>query len=129
MSRWKRTDRTPKPLGQKLRELDDNQFLLRRSLHGLREEPANLKTLAAELRTLVCYSSGQDGLLWRLCDELTVSDQIELFAPLGIDRDHPLARGLEFAFCRVLRPEQLYGLPNAKAELLSLRELFEEYEA
>lgn len=129
MSRWKRTDRTPKPLGQKLSDLDDHQFLLRRSLHDLPKEPANLKTLAAELRTLVCRSSDVDGLLWRLCNELSVSDQIELFAPLCINRDHPHAKGLQFALNPVRRPEQLRGLPNSKAELLSLRELFEQHEA
>ncbi len=129
MSRWKRTDRTPKPLGQKLSDLDDHQFLLRRSLHDLPKEPANLKALAAELRTLVCRSSGVDGLLWRLCDELSVSDQIKLFAPLRVDRDHPLANGMNFAFFPVLREEELRGLPDAEAELLSLREVFEQREA
>jgi hypothetical protein len=58
-----------------------------------------------------------------------VSDQIELFAPLGIDIDHPLAKDLKFALNPVLRSEQLKGLPNAEAELLSLRELFKQHEA
>ncbi|MCP4990270.1 MAG: hypothetical protein GY928_30800 [Colwellia sp.] len=129
MSRWKRTDRTPKSISQKLNNLDDHQFLLRRSLHDLPKEPANLKILATELRTLVCCSSGVDGLLWRLCDELSVSDQIELFSPLSIKRDHPLSKGLQFDIYPAKRPDQLSGLPNAKAELLSLRKLFEQYEA
>lgn len=129
MSRWKRTDRTPKSLSQKLNNLDDHQFLLRRSLHDLPQEPAELKILATELRTLVCHSSDLDGLLWRLCDELSVTDQIEMFAPLGVDLDHLLAKDLKFAICTVKRPDQLKGLQNAKAELLSLRKLFEEHEA
>ena len=59
-----RSSRTPRTTAELLRALDDHQFLLRQSLRGLRESPAYIKTLATELRTLVCIASGTEGLLW-----------------------------------------------------------------
>jgi hypothetical protein len=89
-----RSSRVARTQGELLRALDDHQFLLREALQGLSEDRSRIKTLATELRTLICMSSGTEGLLWRLVDELKVSDVIELHVAESVNRDHPLNRGL-----------------------------------
>jgi hypothetical protein len=54
-----------------------------------------MKIVASELRNLVCMSSGTEGLLWRLIDELGVFDEIPLAGGGTVNRDHPLAVGME----------------------------------
>ena len=123
--------RVPKTLDRKLRDLDDHLFLLRENLHGLRQEPAHLKAVAAELRTLLCYCGrpgvGTDGLLWRLADELEVSDEVRLHALWRVDRDHPSAAGLRFLKVPMYRPEDT--LPNIPEMDVSLRDLVKDHEA
>lgn len=102
-SKVKRHDRIPKTLDEKLAELDAHLFLLKQHLQGLRENPAHLKVVSAELRTLVCFSSGTEGLLWRLVDELEVDDKIFLHVPGKFNRDHALAKGLQFAIVPIQR--------------------------
>ena len=80
-----------------------NYNLLRGNLHGLRENLAYLKDISARLRVLVCSSSGTEGLLWRLVDELGVDDKIFLHVPGKLKRDHPLAKGLQFAIVPIQR--------------------------
>ena len=59
-----RKKRTPKTLIRKLRDLDDHLHFLKESLAKLSEsDAAYLKTLAVELRVLVCKASGMEGLL------------------------------------------------------------------
>jgi hypothetical protein len=81
----------PKTLEQKLSDLDAHMFLLRENWRGLKENTRYLKTVSAELRALVCYSSDREGLLWRLADELGIDDTISLHVPGKLKRDHPLA--------------------------------------
>lgn len=77
--------RVPKTLLRKLRDLDDHLFLLRHNLAGLKEDLAHVKALSAELRTLVCKSSGTEGLLWRLTEELGVSDEVAVAGAIDLD--------------------------------------------
>jgi len=93
----RRQDRIPKNLEQKLSDLGEHLYLLSYHMSHLNEREAHLKTLAAELRVLVCFSraSGTEGLLWRLTDELDVSDKVYVHFLGCLDTQHPLAKGLD----------------------------------
>ena len=123
----KRSRRTPKPIGVKIRELDHHIFLLRSALHRLRDDPAHLKAIAVELRVLSCLSSGTEGLLWRVADELSISDEMDLQLWSGISRDHPINRGLEFATISLYRAGE--GPPWVPTSRVRLREVLKESEA
>ena len=116
-----------KTLRQKLSDLDDHLYLLRDHLHRLGEGMAHLKILSAELRTLICFSSGTEGLLWRLVEELKVADQIHLHVAGRVNADHPLARGLKFAIV----PIQHGGLgdPRLPADYYFLKDVIKENDA
>ena len=122
-----RSTRTPRTLLDLLQALDHHQFLLREALHGLKVDWAHIKTLATELRTLVCLSSGTEGLLWRVADALGVSDEIELCAYESVKRDAVLNRGLAFQQLPLHRPGE--GPPGRPAELLRLRDVIKKSEA
>jgi hypothetical protein len=107
--------------------LDDHQFLLRQSLHGLADDRAHIKTLASELRTLICMSSGTEGLLWRLADDLNVSDVMELQVAESVNRDHPLNRSLTIWKIPFHRPAE--GIPGPPVEKISLRDVIKNCEA
>lgn len=98
-------------------------------MHESSRDPAYFKHLAATLRTLVCFSSGTEGLLWRVCSELSVSDVIPLVAQLAIDPDHPQARSMQFCLMPVSRPQDMPPVLQSRTELLSLREVLKTYEA
>jgi hypothetical protein len=120
--------RFPRSLEEKLRALDDHLFLLRKELEGLlKGELAHLKVIAAELRTLVCHSDRFDGLLWRLADELNVSDDVFLCEGARVNRDHPFARSLQFFGGRNFRGER--GPDWLPRVWESLRYVFENWEA
>ncbi len=119
--------RIPKTLEERLGDLDHHLFLLRHGLRNLFNDEAYLKSVTAELRTLVCLSSGTDGLVWRLADELNVSDEIILETVQGVDREHSLTQGLQFATIPLNRPG--CSAPGIDAEPVSLREVFKKCEA
>ena len=96
-------NRTSKSLAQNIKDLDDNLFLIRRQLEGLRADPAFFKVLVAALRTFICMSSQTEGLLWRLADNLNVSDRMSIHGVGGVKQDHLLARGLRLAVLPVAR--------------------------
>lgn len=122
-----RRPRNPKTLTQKLSDYDHHQYLLRESLHGLKQDPAYLKSLSAELRTMVCMSSGTEGLLWRLTEELGVSDEMGLVVFSGVDWKNPLTRGLSLASIPIMRAgSQPANLP---ADPRSLKWVIKECEA
>jgi hypothetical protein len=79
-----RSSRITRELPELLKALDDHQFLLRQNLHGLAHDPAHIKILASELRTLTCLSSGTDGLLWRVADALAISFRFTDFCETGL---------------------------------------------
>lgn len=120
-------NRNPKSLQQKLLDLDAHLFLLREHLHKLRESPSHLKVIAAELRTLVCRSSGTDGLLLRLSTELGVSDEVALHLPGKLIQDHPLVQGLQFLIVPIFRAGK--GDPRLAPDNYSLQEVIKEGEA
>lgn len=87
----------PKSSDQMLSALEDHLYLLRRTLADLTSgDTAHLRGLAAQLRALVCTSSGMSGLLWRLRDELKVNDGVKLRYPGKIDTNSPITRGMIF---------------------------------
>lgn len=90
-------------------------------------DDAYLKLLAAELRVLVCRSSSNEGLLWRLCSALGVSDSVHAHAACKVDREHPLAEGLTV----VILPLQRAGLgdPRLPARHHSLKHIIRNCEA
>jgi hypothetical protein len=120
-------NRNPKPLQQKLQDLDAHLFLLREHLHKLRESQSHLKVIAAELRTLVCRSSGTDGLLLRLSKELGVSDEVALHLPGNLIQDHPLVQGLQFLLVPIFRAGK--GDPRLVPDNYSLQHIIREGEA
>ena len=84
-----RKNRIPKTLDRKLRDLDDHLYFLRESLLKLSNgDGAYLKTLAVELRVLVCKVSGTEGLLWRVIDEVTLHDAVHVHLLGNLDRNH-----------------------------------------
>ena len=122
-----RRDRVPKTLTGKLHDLDDQVYLLRDQLRSLKEDRSHLKVIAAQLRVLVCFSSGTEGLLWRLVDELGVSDELELQLAFGtVNPNHPLNQGLSFWYIPIKRPGD--GPPQLPIERVSLREVIKDHE-
>ena len=121
-------NRIPKTLMQKLSDLEEHLFLLHYHLTHIEEREAHTKGLVAELRVLVCFSSGTEGLLWRLTDELGISDVLYLHHLGRVDTEHPLARNLDF----VLRPPLArggQGDPQIPPNYWSLRSIIEKEEA
>lgn len=99
-------ERVSKPLEQKVLDLDAHLHLLRTHLAGLRDSASHLKAIATELRTLLCLSHGTEGLLYRLIDELSVDDRINLHVAGDLIQDHPLVEGLQFAIVPIRRDGQ-----------------------
>jgi len=119
--------RIPKTLTRKLSELDDHLFLLREHLYRVAEDEAHLKILATELRVLVCLSNRTEGLVWRLTDELKVSDSVYLHVAGNVDTDHPHAQGLVYAFAPIQRGG--LGDPSLPPNYYSFRTIIKEHEA
>lgn len=124
----RRPNRIPKTLARKLADVEDHLYLLRGHLHGLKDDPAHIKARAAELRTLICRSSGTEGLLWRLVDHYGVSDAVHLHVAGRVNPDHPLARGLSFAVAIIQRPTPALE-PKLSSAIYSFKEIIKEYEA
>jgi hypothetical protein len=99
--------RQKKTLETKLRDLESELYLVRRDLEGLPKDGAHLKSLSTQLRALLCFSSGTEGLLWRLADELKVADHVVLHLPGRVDLDHPLIKGKGLIIC--VAPNQRPG--------------------
>ncbi len=114
--------RIPRPLLEKIEALDDHLFLLREALHNLHHDDARLKTLASELRLLVCLSSGTEGLLWRLTKEMQIDDTVSVqSAGEEVDPDHLLSVNLQFMKIPLCRAGN--GPPEIPVVQLSLSEL------
>jgi hypothetical protein len=90
-------------------------------------EDAYLKALAAELRVLVCRSSGTEGLLWRIAEELSATDEVHVHLPGNVDISHPLANGLSFSFIPILRAGE--GDPRLSTIHSPLRGILKDCEA
>lgn len=88
----------PKTLEQQLSALEDHLYLLSKTLSDLATgESAYLRQLAAQLRALVCTSSGMPGLLWRLRDEFGADDDVVIRNFGRVDTSNPISRGLTFS--------------------------------
>lgn len=99
-------NRVKKSLEQKVNDLDAHLYLLRKHLNGLTQSRSHLKAIAAELRTLLCRSSGTEGLLYRLIHELGVDDSVNLHVAGNLIEDHPLAQGLQLCIVPISRGGQ-----------------------
>lgn len=120
-----RFQKTPE---RNLADLDDHLYFLKEDLAKLiGGDTAYLKKIAGTLRTLVCLSSGTEGLLWRVADQIEADDRLDLKTTSGIDQDNPLTHGLSFA----LTPVFLAGEGPAvfEEQSISLRKFIKEYEA
>jgi len=113
--------RISKNLLEQLEALDDHLYLLRQNLLGLQKDEAYIKVIAAELRVLVCLSSGTQGLLWRMVDHVNVPDAVELQLAGNVDVNHPLANGLTFFFVPIQRAG--FGHPDLPPRSYSLRKV------
>jgi hypothetical protein len=94
---------------------------------GLREDQAHLKGIAAELRVLVCYSKGIEGLLWRIVQRLNISDAVKLHLAGNVNTDHPLAAKLDLAFVPIQRAG--FGPPELPPNYYSLKKVIKSCEA
>ena len=113
-----RHNRVQRSLNHVVNALDDNLFLIRRQLEGRRDDPAYFKILVSALRTLVCMSSRTEGLVWRLADELKVSDSMRIHCVRRVNKDSPQARGLWLDVMTVARlGEGPKGMPVADVNL------------
>lgn len=119
--------RISKSLLTQLSDLDDHLYLLRQHLLGLGEDQAYLKALSAELRVLVCFSGGTEGLLWRMVDRVNVPDAVELQLAGNVNVNHPLAAGLSLVFVPIQRAG--FGHPALPPNLYSLRKVIKRSEA
>lgn len=119
--------RVPKTLSNKLDDLDSHLFIVREHLSKLNESTSHLKVLSAELRTLLCWSSGTEGLLWRLVDELNIDDKVFLHVPGDLIEDLPLAQGLQFLIVPIMRGEK--GDPKLPPFHYSLKEVIKKRQA
>lgn len=123
-----RAPKIQKTISKKLSDLDDHLFLLHEALSKLASgQTAFFKSLAAELRVLVCISSGTEGLLWRLVEEFQIPDPVHVHLAGNLKRDHPLAMGLTYAFAPVLRAG--LGDPRLPPALYSLKRIIKNCEA
>jgi len=119
--------RVPKPLLQKVSDLDDHLFILRENVRTLATDVAFLKIIASELRVLICHSSGTEGLLWRLVDDLHISDRVALCV-VGetpeLDPDNAVSHGSVIIFAPALRPS--FAPPMFPRNDWSLRHVIKE---
>ncbi len=81
-----------------LEDLDDHLYLLRDCILNQERDATYLKSVASELRVLVCCSSGTEGLLWRVGEQLGICDGVAIHLGGDVNAEHPLANGLSFAF-------------------------------
>ncbi len=105
--------------------LDEHLYLLRQAYRRVVEDAAHATTIGGELRTLVCYVSGQDGLLWRVANTVGVSDAVRVaYAPPPIDPAGPRGCGLGWSSGSLRWPWQ--GSPRSRVIEPSLRRLVRE---
>lgn len=119
--------RISKTLLEQLEALDDHLYFLRQNLLGLQKDESHYKVLAAELRVLVCLSSGTEGLLWRMVERVNVSDAVELQLAGNVNLKHHLAAGLSFTFVPIQRAG--FGHPDLPSRVYSLRKVIKNCEA
>ena len=123
-----RKNRIPKTFNRKLKDLDDHLYFLKESLAKLANgDHTYIKSLAGELRVLVCKVSGTEGLVWRLIDEMHLCDDVHVHLAGNVDRNHSLAKGLSFVFIPIFRAGQ--GDPRLPPAHYSLMKIIKECEA
>ncbi|MBA3019328.1 MAG: hypothetical protein KJ550_12925 [Proteobacteria bacterium] len=120
--------RIKKTLNRKIRDLDEHLYFVQEALIRISQgDSSYLKLLSAELRVLVCYSSGTEGLLWRMCEELNVKDYVYAHCPGNLDRKNPLAENVSLLFTEIYRGG--FGDPRLPPAFYSLRDIIKDNEA
>lgn len=120
-----RSPRVPKTIDQQVLELEYHAHEVRRCLGTLRHSVDNIRTLATELRVLLCLSSGTDGLLWRVLARLNISDSVAIHVPMKINESHPFSSRMAF-FCAPLVRANIWTSPPPKANI-SFRQVIKEH--
>ena len=116
-----------KSLERKLSDLEEHLYLLKYHFDHLMEREIHLKVLSVTLRVLVCKSNKIEGLLWRLANEMNVSDEVELQMVCKLDHKHPLAYGLNYSFVEINRSGK--GDARLPSGFYSLKQVIKECEA
>lgn len=122
-----KSSRHPRSRNDMISALDQHQYLLRTSLHGLKEDDSHIKTLSSELRVLICESSRTEGLLWRLCDQLSISDVVNMIVAEAVNREHPDNQCLDICQLPMQRPNE--GPTVSRGEFVRLRDIIKKSEA
>jgi hypothetical protein len=122
-----KASRVQRTVAQLVEALDQQQFLLRNSLHALRQDGAHLRSLATGLRTLVCLCSGTEGLLWRLVDASGVPDAVELECAGKLDRKHPIGSLVSISTIPLWR--RGFGPPGLQPGWYRLHDVIKRHEA
>ena len=120
--------RIKKTLNRKIRDLDEHLYFVQdASIRISKGDTSYLKQLSTELRVLVCYSSGTEGLLWRMCEELDIKDYVYAHCPGNLDRKNPLAEKVSLLFTAIDRGG--FGDPRLPPAYYSLRGIIKDNEA
>lgn len=115
----------PKSPSHLLNALEDHLATLASMLIGLQSgDAAYVKDIATKLRLLICGSSGQQGFLWDLMEEVGGSDVLQMRHG-KIDLSNPLTRGM--AVFDTYRFVNAQGTPFP-LENVSLREHVADHE-
>jgi len=122
-----KTKKVKKSVSGLVSNLDDHLYLSRLHRLALKDDLAHIKSLSAELRVLVCLSSGTEGLLWRVAEKLGVPDNVQLQIAGNVDKEHPFADGLELFFMPIKRAG--YGHPALPPGDYSLKKVLKNLEA
>lgn len=113
---------------QLLSALEDHLYLVSRTLADLASgDAAYMRQLVAQLRALVCKSSGLPGLLWRLSDEFAIDDTVFIRYPGKVDLSNPITKGLYFVSASV-RADGI-GPAAIPIRKISFREYIQQHEA
>ncbi|WNB75302.1 YecA family protein [Methylomonas koyamae] len=124
----KRSDRPKKTLERRLKDLDFHLYSLKESLSKIASgDDEYLKVLAGELRVLVCYSSGTEGLLWRIIDEQQNHDAINVHLAGNLNIDLPVLEDLQAHFKNLVRAE--YFCPELAHGYYSLKDIIKNHDA
>lgn len=119
--------RVNKSLERNIDDLDAHLYILRKNLHDLRNSSIHLKVVAAELRTLICYSGKVEGLLWRLTKELSVEDSVFLNLAGDLDTDNPLTKHISFLLAPISRGDKPH--PGFTPQNYSFKSVVKEAQA
>ena len=112
--------------------LDDQLYLLSMDLDFISADLAYQRDISTRLRLLVCSSSHNRittaGLLWRLAEQLEVSDEITIPLMALWHKDKPSIDSLVLGICGGLPyPDQLAEFQDLPSQSMSFKKYIQEY--